>query len=155
MQANPIGLPPENGIDPFRPVDIPVYNPAATALTQYGFYALDIVHTETLTADPNIIIKSLSYVTPVLTNNIASGIIGVVQSAIPAKGVGILRISGVSDALVNGGTDILLEDPLSAATGTNYAVKTAGRFHAIALEGYTSSSTVAKKVLLLGGAGTI
>ena len=149
-------MPPEGGADPFLAVDLDVFNPTNAALVKYGFYALDILHTQTLTATaPNIVFKGISYVTPVTTNNIKSGIIGVVQTAIPSLGRGLLRISGVTVARIEGTSAIGLEKPLKCGNGVNYVVVCGAnsRFHATALEAYSTAAVAEKLVLLNGGYG--
>jgi hypothetical protein len=136
LRQSPVG-----GANNFPPVLIPVKNVTASTLTRYGVYQLDIAQTD---GDVTTVDKALSSVIAVATAGIATGILVVVQSAIAAGEVGMACVAGTTLCLVDG-MDVLKAQ--NADTDVVKATPATDRWHAIALEGQTSSTPTAVKVL--------
>jgi hypothetical protein len=143
LRQSPIG-----GANNFEAVTIPVKNVTASAFVQYGIYQLDLAQGD---SDVTTVQLALASAIAVATAGIATGLLCVVQSAIPAGGIGNAVISGVTKIGTIGTTDIAKMDFLKGVNAAASAVKgTAGtdRCHWIALEA-NATDTVVTNILAL------
>jgi hypothetical protein len=139
------------GCNNFQGQGVPVINPGASALTQYGVYAFDLASATSGVDTPD---ERVSNIIAVSTAAMAAGgLLCVAQSAIPAGGQGNVIVFGHTNAKVDGTTDVLVHDPLKAVNATAHLVKATAatdRFHAITLEGYTTAGAATKEVIFDG-----